>query len=85
MKMKSEDVLKVNRVNKPNQKPKPEIPLSEKLVWTVREAAAYSNIGEPTIRELAKQPDCTFSFRVGRKINIKRKEFEEWIARTSQI
>ena len=85
MKMMSDDSSNGGHGNKPNQKPKPEIPLSEKLVWTVREAAAYSNIGEPTIRELAKQPDCTFSFRVGRKINIKRKEFEEWIARTSQI
>lgn len=70
---------------KPNQKSRPEVSLEDKLLWTVREASAYSGIGESRIRELAKAPDCSFSLRVGRKISIKKKEFEEYLSNAKEI
>lgn len=70
---------------KPNQKPRPEVSLENKLLWTVREASAYSGIGESKIRTMAKQQDCPFSLRIGRKINIKKKEFEEYLSNAKEI
>lgn len=68
-----------------NQNTKPEINAENKLLWTIKEASAYSTIGERTLRELAKQPDCPFSMKIGRRICIKRKEFEEYISNTQEI
>lgn len=62
-----------------------EIELKDKLTWTVREAALCSGLGVSLIRNLAKQPDCPFSLRIGRKICIKRKEFEEYLSDTHRI
>lgn len=70
---------------KPNQKPRPEISLADKLLWTVREASAYSGIGESKIRTMAKEDNCPFSLRVGRKISIKKKEFEEYLSNAKEI
>lgn len=75
----------VVKESKPNQKPRPHVNTEDKLLWTVREAAAYTGIGEPRIRSLAKADDCPFSLRVGRKISIKRKEFEEYLSNVKSV
>lgn len=62
-----------------------QVPLMDKLVWTVKEASACTGLGETLIRELAKQDDCPFVLRVGRKICIKRKEFEEYLSQIHEI
>lgn len=55
------------------------IPIWEKLNLTVEEAAAYSNIGENTLRKIvAENPSIGFIAYVGTKVLIKRKEFEKW-------
>lgn len=53
--------------------------LNEKLNLTIEEAASYSNIGINKIRELAKQPNCSFVIKVGRRTLIKRELFEEYL------
>jgi Excisionase from transposon Tn916. len=70
---------------KPNQKPRPEICLADKLLWTIREASAYSGIGESRLRTIAKEDECPFSLRVGRKICIKRKEFQKFLSNASEL
>ena len=63
-----------------------EIPIWHKLNLTVQEASVYSGIGEKKIRELIKDPMCTFAISVGSgKKLIKRKEFEEWNEMASYI
>lgn len=57
-----------------------QIPVWQKMNLTVEEAAAYSNIGESRIRELAKLPDCNFVLMKGTVTLIKRKKFEEYMA-----
>ena len=52
---------------------------------TVEEAAAYSNIGINKIDEMAKSPNCSFVLYIGRKKLIKRKEFEQYIAKSVEI
>lgn len=50
-----------------------EIPFWIKINLTIKEAAAYSNIGINKIEELLKQPHCNFVLYVGNKKLVKRK------------
>ena len=50
-----------------------EIPFWPKLNLTIKEAAAYSNIGINKIEELLKQPKCDFVLYVGNKKISKKK------------
>lgn len=50
-----------------------EIPFWLKLNMTIKEAAAYSNIGINRIEELLKQPKCNFVLYVGNKKTGKKK------------
>lgn len=60
------------------------IPIWEKLTLTVEEAAAYSNIGINKLYELISEPGCSFVLLIGTKKKvIKRKEFEQFIQRSS--
>lgn len=57
-----------------------EIPVCEKFMLTIEEAAKYSNIGEHKLRELINDPRCDFALRSGiKKILIKRKRFESFL------
>lgn len=57
-----------------------EVPICEKIMLTIEEAAKYSNIGEHKIRELIDDPQCDFVLRSGvKKILIKRKRFENFL------
>ena len=56
-----------------------QVPIWEKMNLTIEEAVAYSNIGRDRIYSLAKNPRCTFVLYVGKKMLIKRKEFEKYI------
>lgn len=71
--------------DKTNYKPKPKVKTEDKLLWSIREASAYSGISEPRLRGLAKEPDCSFSLRVGRRISIKKKEFMEFLSSVKEI
>lgn len=56
------------------------IPLWEKYVLTVDEAAAYFHIGEKRIRALVlEQPNADFYLHNGNRVLIKRKLFEKFI------
>ena len=68
------------------QKKEPlEIPFWFKMNLTIKEAAAYSNIGINKIEDLLKQPECDFVLYVGNKKLVKRKEFEQYISRNLEI
>lgn len=64
---------------------KKEIPIWEKVTLTVEEASEYSNIGVNKIRELLNDPRCLFSLHVGRKLLVKRKEFEKFLLNSLEI
>ena len=62
------------------------VPIHLKLTLTIREAAAYSNIGINRLEVLLKKPDCPFLLYVGdSKRLIKRKEFEEYISKIVSV
>ena len=62
-----------------------EIPIWEKLILTIKEAAIYSNIGINRIEKMAKSPNCPFVLYIGRKKLIKRKEFEKFIGKLIEL
>ena len=61
------------------------VPISEKVLLTVEEAASYSNIGVNKISELLNNPLCEFVLHVCKKRLVKRKEFEKYIEKTLEI
>ncbi len=56
------------------------IPIPQKAVLSVREAAAYTNIGINKIDSMLRSPNCPFVLYVGTKKLVKRKEFEKFIS-----
>ena len=55
------------------------VPIPQKMTLTIREAAAYSNIGINRIDHLLRSPNCPFVLFVGTKKLVKRSEFEDFI------
>lgn len=62
-----------------------EVPISEKIAWTIPETAQMSNIGENRLYDLVKNPKCPFVIYVGNKRLIKRKEFLKFISENVEI
>lgn len=60
-------------------KEKETVPIPQKLLLTVEEAAEYSNIGMHKIRELLEEKDCDFALRKGCYTLIKRTKFEKYL------
>lgn len=58
---------------------KVEIPISEKYMLTVNEAAAYFNIGIKKIRRMPENNDGKFAIRMCGRYLIVREKFEEYI------
>lgn len=61
------------------------VPIPQKLLLTIEEAAAYSSIGMNKLRSMADEPSCPFALYIGRKRMIKRKEFEKYIEKASEV
>lgn len=55
------------------------VPIWEKLLITVDEAAEYTHIGTAKIREMTEDPRCDFVLKKGAYSLIKRKKFEKFI------
>lgn len=62
-----------------------EIPIWEKQLLTIDEAALYTNIGQNRISELLKKPSCPFVIYIGRKKLVKRKEFEQFLSENIEL
>lgn len=68
----------VENVNTYNVKKAYEIPIPEKINLSIKEAVAYSNVGETTLRRLLAERGCPFLLKIGNKQLVKRKEFEKY-------
>lgn len=63
-----------------------EIPIWEKYMLTIDEAAKYFNLGNKKVRQIAREyEDSDFILRNGNKSLIKREKFEEFLNETSLI
>ena len=60
--------------------------LNSKYVLTIEEAANYFHIGEKKLRKLTDDfPLGDFYFLNGNRVLIKRKKFEEFIDKTTEV
>lgn len=57
-----------------------EVPIPEKLLLTIKEAAIYPNIGINRIDSMLREDGCPFVLFVGSKKLVKRREFEAYLA-----
>ena len=55
------------------------VPIHLRMTLTVKEAAAYGNIGINKVERLLRTQNCPFVLYVGSKKLVKRKKFEEYI------
>lgn len=62
-----------------------QVPIHLKTTLTIKEAAAYSNIGINKIENMLRTPNCPFVLFVGAKKLVKRKEFEQYISNKTAI
>jgi excisionase family DNA binding protein len=62
-----------------------QVPIWKKTTLTVKEAAAYSNIGINRIEEMLRDPRCQFVLYVGNKKLVKREMFEEYLKNTLEL
>lgn len=56
------------------------MPLSEKMLLTIKEASIYSNIGVNRLNAMLREDGCPFVLFVGSKKLVKRQAFEEYIS-----
>ena len=61
------------------------VPVSEKYTLTIKEAAAYFNIGTKKLRRLAEDNIDRFAVFSGNKYLIIRTKFEKFIDDSSEI
>ncbi|MDE7308692.1 MAG: helix-turn-helix domain-containing protein [Lachnospiraceae bacterium] len=63
----------------------PRVEIKDKILLTVEEAAAYSNIGQNKIEEMSRKPNCPFVLYIGRRRLIKRREFEKYLEKVIEL
>ena len=61
------------------------LPVSEKYMLTIKEAAAYFNIGIKKLRRIAEDNLGTAAVYCGNRFLIIRPKFEEFILNSSEI
>lgn len=61
------------------------VPVWEKALLTLTEAAEYSNVGINKLRDITNDENCPFVLFVGAKRLIKRKPFEAFLERAYSI
>lgn len=55
------------------------LPLDQKYLLSLEEAAAYSGIGINRLREISNESNCSFVMWSGNHRKFKRKLFEKWL------
>lgn len=63
----------------------PKVEIKDKLNLTLEEAVAYSNIGINKLRSLMSEPCCPFVLYIGNRRIIKRKEFERYLEKVTEL
>ncbi len=61
------------------------VPIWEKAMLTVEEAAAYTGIGINKLREMSDVPGCEYILWVGKRRMFKRKMLEEFLEQSYSI
>ena len=60
-------------------KNKTELPIDKKYLLSIYETSAYFGLGINRVRELVKDPSCSFAVKNGSKTMIIREKMQEYI------
>lgn len=52
----------------------------EKTLLTLAEFCEYTGLGKTKARELLKKPECKYSVRIGNRLYVNKKMFDEYLA-----
>lgn len=61
------------------------VPLWEKSNLTLKEAAEYTGIGINKLRDISNSDDCPFVLWVGGKRLLKRRQLDDYLAKSFSI
>ena len=61
------------------------VPVAEKYLLTINEAASYFNIGAKKMRRIAEEYTGEFSLYSGNRLLIIRTKFEKFLSETSTV
>ena len=61
------------------------IPLSERSLLTIKEAAALYGIGQNKLSKMLHVPGCSFALRNGNRMMLKRDAFDRYLQITERI
>lgn len=61
------------------------VPIWEKVLLTLEEAASYTGIGINKLREISNNEDCSFIIWNGSKRLFKRAKLEEYLEKSYSI
>lgn len=56
----------------------------DKILLTVKEMCEYTGWGESKVRQLLRNPNSTFSVRMGNRLYANKKLFDEYIDKCSK-
>ncbi len=62
-----------------------QVPLTNKIFLTVKEACALSGIAYDTIYEVIARPDVDFVVKAGKKNFIHRVKFEQYLSKITEL
>ena len=82
LKVESEDIT---AYRKQIDERKRELPIWERKVLSVQEAATYSGIGIAKLRSIAMKKGCPFSIANGTQVLIVREKFDSYIDKIKKV
>lgn len=62
-----------------------QVPVSDKVLWSLKEAAEFSNISMYKLKDAIKDPECPFAIQVGHRMMIRRQDFLDYLATSDKL
>ena len=57
----------------------------EKALLSHTEFCSYVGIGKTKAREILKNRDCTYSFRIGNRLCVNKKKLDDWLETHNEL
>lgn len=56
----------------------------EKILMNLKEVCEYTGWGETKVREILNRPDSSFTIRLGNRLYVNKKLFDEYLERCAK-
>ena len=63
---------------------KPQTSQDDMLLWTLADVIKYTGLGENKAREILNRKDSDYTVRVGNKLFVNRKRFEQFLDKVAK-